>query len=967
MATRVRTISVNLTAGTAQFFADLREASGKIKEFKKEAVEGNKEVASEARSMTALMKVAEGGMLNNAKAADLLLEKYLGLGKAAQSIFPVVGGAAAIGVAIEGAKKLYEFYKDLRDAEEKASDVYAGVGTPLKLANDEQAIAIQRVENEIARMEGHHENTLRLALLEATKAADDLAASLDKDLKAANRALDEVKPGFFERLLGAPGGIIGSDHADEYLGGKSGVGGFIARQRKLREESSPEEFPAKQADLLEQGIAHYDQAIADAKAKASQPSIAPFSGTDMGATIERLEATRGLLYEELQRNYQDRIADYDQQTKDSIQARNAERALGRPFAKSTDDQKAQIDALQKSLEAVGKPEAAQIMARAFGEAGREIQKVNDKLAEMNKPRLTEPQKEIERQLAATRIGLQSEVEWQTRFEQGRVAIAERIRSQELLTAAIGKGYEAAHAANVETQLMQEYGARYGDTEWLGRDRHAAQMEERRRQLGAAFDAEHGERSSRATDALGDQIEMERALANAQAQGAEAVRQATLAAKLRQLQSALSTDQFRQQAAAEVELYAAQRQNAAAAELAKTDERVAAADRLTAATLRGAAAVRQANLENRIAAASREYDEPTARAVIQFGIVPEEEAAHAKDIAEAASRTRLQTVTEEIEKLREAYAVSQDQVGVAIQLRDLERQRLQVLSEQYRAMGTARDGVRAFFTQMQEEAETSANIIADAMNGALDRSAANLAKLFTGQKTAWAREFQQLGEETVQHSVKSLLQTGLGKLGAAVGIAKPDGSSAALALWVRMAGPGGAGGETLGTLDRSIATGSAPLGIPLGTQTPAKPGGGWLGALGKLFGFNLGAGAGDTGPDIGPGDIPNFGGGSTPSVSSSISFPALAEGAGVEAGGSYWVGDGGEKELFTPKVPGTVTPLSKLGGDGQVIITNHVDARGADFGAQNRMMRGLEQVHHASVAQGVRAMVERQKRVPPSSR
>jgi hypothetical protein len=977
MATRVRTISVNLTAGTAQFFRDLDQASGKIKQFGKDAAEGNKEVASEARAMTAAMKIAEGDMLSNAKAADLLLEKYLGLGKAAQAIFPAVGAAAGIGVAIEAGKKLFDFYKDLRDAEEKASDVYAGIGKPLTLANDEQAIAIQRVENEIARLEGHHENTLQLALLEATKAADQLAESLDKDLKAANKTLEEIKPGFVERLFGAnvgdAGRFLGTGAVDEYLGGKSGVGGFIARQRNLREETSDEDFPAAQAKLLEEGIRHYEQAIADAK--SVKPSIAPFSGTDMQGTIERLEATRGLLSEELRHNYQDRIADYDQQTRDTLEARNAERQAARPFTKSTADQQAQIAALQKTLDAVGKPEAAQVMARAFGEAGREIQKVNDELSKMNKAPLTGPQEAVERQLAVTRVGLQAEQEWQTKFAQGTVSIADRIRSEELLTAAIGRGYDATRAANVETQLMQEYGAHYTDTEWLGRDGHAAQMEARRGQLGAAFDSEHGEQSGRAIYALTQQIELEHDLAAAQAQGAEAVRQATLAAKLRQLQATLSADAFQREAAAEIDLYNAQRQNAASAELAKIDEKIAATDRLTAATLRGAAAVRQATLENRVAEVARQYDEPTAAAIRQFGIVPEEASEHAKEIATAAAKTRLQTISDEIPKLLEAYKVSEDQVGVAIQLRDLEQQRLQTLAQQYIALGTARDGLRAFFTEMQEEAEQSSKMIADAMNSAVDQTSANLAKALTGQgkKGDWAKQFKQEGEELVQHSVKALIQTGLGKLGAAVGIAKPDGSSAALALWVRLAAPGS--GESIGTLDRRIATTDtgAPAGLPLpgiagGAIAPKQAaGGGWLGALEKLVGINPGAGGGDGGPDFGPGDMPNFGGGSTPSVSSSISFPQLAEGGGVEAGGSYWVGDGGEKELFTPATPGTVTPLSRLGAGGDITVNNNIDARGADLGASSRLMRASEQLHRTSVAQGVRAMIERQKRVPPNSR
>jgi hypothetical protein len=70
---KVRTISVNLTAGTAKFFADMDAAGAKIKEF------GGKGV-SEARAMTAAMKEMEGGFTGNSRAVDGFMEKILGLG-----------------------------------------------------------------------------------------------------------------------------------------------------------------------------------------------------------------------------------------------------------------------------------------------------------------------------------------------------------------------------------------------------------------------------------------------------------------------------------------------------------------------------------------------------------------------------------------------------------------------------------------------------------------------------------------------------------------------------------------------------------------------------------------------------------------------------------------------------------------------------------------------------------------------
>lgn len=43
------------------------------------------------------------------------------------------------------------------------------------------------------------------------------------------------------------------------------------------------------------------------------------------------------------------------------------------------------------------------------------------------------------------------------------------------------------------------------------------------------------------------------------------------------------------------------------------------------------------------------------------------------------------------------------------------------------------------------------------------------------------------------------------------------------------------------------------------------------------------------------------------------------GGNVWPGGSFMVGDGGEPEVFTPKTGGTITPMSKLGGDTKITI------------------------------------------------
>ena len=137
--------------------------------------------------------------------------------------------------------------------------------------------------------------------------------------------------------------------------------------------------------------------------------------------------------------------------------------------------------------------------------------------------------------------------------------------------------------------------------------NAAQVSARRGEFGHEFDSEQSNKSAEAVQKLSEEISLEKALASAQMQGAEAVRQAALAAKLRQMAITMTAEEFKKQAAAEMELYAAQRQNAVAGDIAKVNEKIEATERLTAAILKGASAVRAASLANELAAIAREGD------------------------------------------------------------------------------------------------------------------------------------------------------------------------------------------------------------------------------------------------------------------------------------------------------------------------------------------------------------------------
>src|SRR5579863_8452905 len=194
MARNVRTITVNLNAGTAKFMADLDQASCKIKEFGQHGV-------TNVQATSGALRVLEGNMTNNLRAAERFVANILGLGPALQTIFPLVGGIALAGLLTELTEKAYKFYTSIRDAGEKAEGAFRGVVAPIRLANDELQVANDRLANDIAKLEGKRENTLKLALDEARVAADKLAESLDKDLENLTKILKEQEISKFSGFI----------------------------------------------------------------------------------------------------------------------------------------------------------------------------------------------------------------------------------------------------------------------------------------------------------------------------------------------------------------------------------------------------------------------------------------------------------------------------------------------------------------------------------------------------------------------------------------------------------------------------------------------------------------------------------------------------------------------------------------------------------------------------------------------
>lgn len=942
MSRKAGVISINLDAGTAKFMVDMNAAKAKIHEFREHAV-------SEARATGAGMKVIEGQLLNNKRAAESFLEHILGSGPLLQAAFPIVGAVAFGAVLGELGKKAYEFYREMEDAPQRMARAFRELDAPLRLTNDQLALANDNLENDIAKLEGRHENTLALTLDAARLSADRLADSLDKDLVSLQKVLKEADAGFWQKLFGA----AGTETVQKNLFGEHGFGGFRKQIEDITERGTERIHAAKDKGSIEaaqrdlktelekayaDNLALYDKFILLLSKKGpTLMGIRDLQGKLIGeddreSLLQSTRLARQHLLMEKQNVGLETTKTGLEGRKADLEAAKVNAGLDRPFQDRMKALGAEIAGVIAKMEAIGQPEAVQVMAKAFADAQKAIVETNKALDNLHS-KLT-PAQEAQILLAEeTKAGMEAEAAWKTKMAAATTATDDRIRSLNLLTAAIGKGYEATKLANVETRLMQEFGKDLKDPA------RRADVDARRGALAGEFDAQRAEQSARVVDNLNDQIELERKLADAQMRGAKAVREAALAVKISKMEQVTAT---KEEIKAVIDLYNAQQATAAMTDLGRIEQRIQATRRLTAAIMGGAEAERKAALENQYAA--DEFAGRTPEAIANQR--ESDELEHHRQITAEAMRTglsyqdQLQRIGEMRAELQKIKVSQGDTLAIEISLRDLENQRLHILAEESLRLGGLRDGVRAFFLEMQTDAKRASEILYEAMNSALDRTSSNLAKLLTGQKTNWAQAFQEIGGQMVESSIKSTLQKGLGALGSKLGLdkfgfdlgGKPDGSSESKALWVRM--------TAAGTLKPALQ--GVPGGIDLGGLFGGGSKGGMIFSfLGKLFGGAAGGGE---------------------SVSSSLSFPTRVAGGEVDRSIAYLVGETGP-ELFVPESRGSIVPNGGRGGGGATIVNYQIDARGADLGAANRMARAMEAVHRSAVATAVQATHERTKRVP----
>lgn len=285
-------------------------------------------------------------------------------------------------------------------------------------------------------------------------------------------------------------------------------------------------------------------------------------------------------------------------------------------------------------------------------------------------------------------------------------------------------------------------------------------------------------------------------------------------------------------------------------------------------------------------------------------------------------------------------------------------------------GSARDGVKAFFLEMQKSAESAASIIYTALNMAFDRVSANLTDLITTGKAEFGKMLTDIGKQLLNSTIKAGLQIGINAIGKKLGLAvKRDGSDAAHALFVQDVTSASsldkvADAKMHNAIDAILGIEQQKLIDPTGAANfpyyvnvlnfPQQSSGGGISSfLGSLAGSLIGVAAGGLGKSGGGFRTLDFGG-------------ARAGGGSVSPSSAYLVGDNGPEILMraSGSIMSNTATNRMLSGSVGPSFTYSIDARGTDpVLTEQRTRAGIIAAHNSSVVTSLQLQKEQLKRTP----
>lgn len=319
---------------------------------------------SSMQASSAAIRVLEGGITGNIRAAERFIGMLPGIGTALKAAFPLVGGIALAGVFVKIGTEAAEAIQKVRQMPTVIAAGFRELNDSAQTANDTMRVTNDRLENEIAKLEGKPQNNLMLAIDEARLAADKFAESLDRDNQ-------KVKELLTQNNISAPMALLTNRASTSDVSGTaraynqqiSDLGGRYG----LAVQGHADEAGGSPADLLKQindkrasAIAKMNEIIAAAKSAQAKPSNmnnAPLlqgmsvAGPDQAAVIATATGERDMLLKQGDSQAQGARNAQDEAEKAKLQGakdlaaaqKQAQEAIVAQWHKDLDEQKADSD------------------------------------------------------------------------------------------------------------------------------------------------------------------------------------------------------------------------------------------------------------------------------------------------------------------------------------------------------------------------------------------------------------------------------------------------------------------------------------------------------------------------------------------------------------------------------------------------------------------------------------------------
>ena len=185
----------------------IQQASGSVRTFGHSTV-------SNTQAASASIRLMEGDMNNMVRAAENFVGRIPALSNALRIAFPVVGAIAIVSVMAEGIERLDEFRQKAVNLPQALENAFDKITISSMQVNDSLAVSNDKLEAQIALLQGNPPNNLQTALDEDREAADKLAKSLQDANSEIARLLKTNHSNYWDSLFN---GNAGTSHSESTI------------------------------------------------------------------------------------------------------------------------------------------------------------------------------------------------------------------------------------------------------------------------------------------------------------------------------------------------------------------------------------------------------------------------------------------------------------------------------------------------------------------------------------------------------------------------------------------------------------------------------------------------------------------------------------------------------------------------------------------------------------------------------